>query len=182
MRSSGSCACIWCSNDQSAARRASVSDAACRGIASRQASERSGPRAVLLLLESSARSGAGGRRAARSTERKAVGGQPSALHCGGRRCASTALRCSVPGGERRTRPPGRHLAARLPSRCSDRLRSTHRLRRSRNPVALRSSAPQRRAAGRPPAALREMTNCLAVAPTSRIPWSHSGLANGSSGA
>ena len=88
--------------------------------------------------------------------RKAAGGRPSVLHCGGRREAPTALRCSVPGGERRTRPrTGGILLRRLPvlgaqTGCARRLA----LRRCATPKPLRSSAPQRRTPGHPPTALR----------------------------
>jgi len=68
---------------------------------------------------------------------KAVGGRAAALRCGGRRCAPTPLRCSGPGGERRTRPrmAGISLSRAAYARCSDRLRSTHRLMAMRNPRA-----------------------------------------------
>ena len=69
--------------------------------------------------------------------RKAVGGWPAVLHCGGRRCAPTALRCSVPRGRAQNSPShGRHPAAQAAcARCSNRLRSTPRLAAMRNPRA-----------------------------------------------
>ena len=65
------------------------------------------------------------------------------------------LRCSVPGGERRTRPRTAGISLReLPvlgaqTGCARRIA----LRRCATPVPLRSSAPQRRSAARPPTAL-----------------------------
>jgi hypothetical protein len=88
--------------------------------------------------------------------RKAVGGWPAALRCGGRRFASTALRCSVSAGERRTRPrTGGTRLRRTPvlgARTTALDASPHGDAQTRE--ALRSSAPQRRAAGQPPTALR----------------------------
>ena len=51
----------------------------------------------------------------RVERRKALGAWPGVLRCSGRRAAPTALRCSVLGGERRTRPrTGGILLRRLP--------------------------------------------------------------------
>ena len=86
---------------------------------------------------------------------KAVGGRAAALRCGGRPFGPTALRCSVPGGERRTRPRMAGISLReLPvlgarTGCARRIA----LGRCATPVPLRSSAPQRRFAARPPTAL-----------------------------
>ena len=105
----------------------------------------------------------GGREIARrndfvcTTERcKAVGGRAAALRCGSRRCAPTALRCSWPGGERRTRPrTGGNSLRELPvlgarTRCARRIA----FGRCATPEPLRPSAPQRHFAARPPTVLR----------------------------
>ena len=81
--------------------------------------------------------------------RKAAGGRASALQCGGRRFAATSLRCSVPGGERRTRPY---------ARCAVNGAQTTSLDRAcgaATPEPLRSSAPHRCAATHPPATLQD---------------------------
>ena len=87
---------------------------------------------------------------------KAVGGRAAALRCGGRRCAPTALRCSRRGATSTTRPwvQGlRHVEVVAEYRS--------------NPAALRSSAPQRRSAARPPTALQQHRAARRGAPRAR---------------
>ena len=66
-----------------------------------------------------------------------MGGRAAALRCGDRPFGPIPLRCSCPGGERRTRPrmAGISLTRAAYARCSGRLRSTHRLEAMRNPRA-----------------------------------------------
>ncbi len=95
----------------------------------------------------------------RVERRKALGAWPGVLRCSGRRAAPTDLRCSVLGGERRTRPrTGGILLRRLPVLGAQTgYARPLALRRCATPEPLRSSAPQRRTPGHPPTALRGTT-------------------------
>ena len=88
--------------------------------------------------------------------RSAAGGQRAPLHCDGRRCATTALRCSVPAGSRRTRPRMAGTRRRVPMLGAQTVVARRlALWRVATRVHLRCSAPQRRCARRPPAAPRK---------------------------
>lgn len=80
-----------------------------------------------------------------------LSGRAGALQCGGRRRASTALRCSVARAGRATRCAHFVRATQtLPPK------SAHEARCARSPVALCSSAPHRRAPTRPDSPLQHL--------------------------
>ena len=90
------------------------------------------------------------RRAVRYSVRcKGASGWAAALHCGGLRFAATSLRCSGPGGERRTRPYARCAVNGAQTTSLDRVCG------AATPEPLRSSAPHKCAATHPPATLQD---------------------------
>ena len=74
----------------------------------------------------------------------------------------TALRCSRRGGERRTRPRAAAVLLRKPAALGAQTGGARRvaLGRRATPTALRSSTPQRRAAGHPPTTGRSNARCV----------------------